>query len=190
MMTTAGTPACSSSMPSATADALQDPQSPTPTTTTSHCAVSCAMVSAGAVSTMLGFFVASTGTTPYCRASSAPTSARNCSALRLVFASSPSRRPDRDSGRSASVGRGWLAALAGPIVGSMMLSNTAAPRVRALPPLRFSLRRGTARGQRASAQWQARPMALDADVIVVGAGLAGLVATAELAAAGRRVVLL
>src|SRR5437588_4562961 len=31
---------------------------------------------------------------------------------------------------------------------------------------------------------------MDADVIVVGAGLAGLVATAELAAAGRRVVLL
>src|SRR5207248_764330 len=31
---------------------------------------------------------------------------------------------------------------------------------------------------------------LDADVIVVGAGLAGLVATAELAAAGRRVMLL
>src|SRR5690625_3702215 len=30
---------------------------------------------------------------------------------------------------------------------------------------------------------------MDADVIVVGAGLAGLVATAELAAAGRRVVL-
>src|ERR1700741_5387042 len=30
----------------------------------------------------------------------------------------------------------------------------------------------------------------DADVIVVGAGLAGLVATAELAAAGRRVILL
>ena len=30
----------------------------------------------------------------------------------------------------------------------------------------------------------------DADVIVVGAGLAGLVATAELAAAGRRVLLL
>ena len=33
-------------------------------------------------------------------------------------------------------------------------------------------------------------MALDADVIVVGAGLAGLVATAELADAGRRVILL
>ncbi|HYK70924.1 MAG TPA: FAD-binding dehydrogenase [Streptosporangiaceae bacterium] len=33
-------------------------------------------------------------------------------------------------------------------------------------------------------------MALDADVIVVGAGLAGLVATAELAATGRRVILL
>jgi predicted oxidoreductase len=33
-------------------------------------------------------------------------------------------------------------------------------------------------------------MALDADVIVIGAGLAGLVATAELAEAGRRVVLL
>ncbi len=32
-------------------------------------------------------------------------------------------------------------------------------------------------------------MALDADVIVVGAGLAGLVATAELAATGRRVIL-
>src|SRR3954469_14472161 len=31
---------------------------------------------------------------------------------------------------------------------------------------------------------------VDADVIVVGAGLAGLVATAELAAAGRRVILL
>src|SRR5437667_4797329 len=31
---------------------------------------------------------------------------------------------------------------------------------------------------------------MDADVIVVGAGLAGLVATAELAAAGRRVILL
>jgi len=30
---------------------------------------------------------------------------------------------------------------------------------------------------------------VDADVIVVGAGLTGLVATAELAAAGRRVVL-
>lgn len=29
---------------------------------------------------------------------------------------------------------------------------------------------------------------MDADVVVVGAGLAGLVATAELAAAGRRVV--
>src|SRR5918998_3011481 len=35
-----------------------------------------------------------------------------------------------------------------------------------------------------------RAMALDADAIVVGAGLAGLVATAELADAGRRVVLL
>jgi predicted oxidoreductase len=33
------------------------------------------------------------------------------------------------------------------------------------------------------------PMALDADVIVVGAGLAGLVATAELADAGRKVIL-
>jgi predicted oxidoreductase len=33
-------------------------------------------------------------------------------------------------------------------------------------------------------------MALDADVVVVGAGLAGLVATAELAAAGRKVILL
>jgi predicted oxidoreductase len=33
-------------------------------------------------------------------------------------------------------------------------------------------------------------MALDADVIVIGAGLAGLVATAELAEAGRRVILL
>ncbi|GGZ41386.1 FAD-binding dehydrogenase [Streptomyces inusitatus] len=33
-------------------------------------------------------------------------------------------------------------------------------------------------------------MAYDADVIVIGAGLAGLVATAELAAAGRRVILL
>ncbi|MFJ6213455.1 FAD-binding dehydrogenase [Streptomyces sp. NPDC092296] len=33
-------------------------------------------------------------------------------------------------------------------------------------------------------------MALDADVIVIGAGLSGLVATAELAAAGRRVLLL
>src|SRR5215475_9094082 len=33
-------------------------------------------------------------------------------------------------------------------------------------------------------------MAQDADAIVVGAGLAGLVATAELAAAGRRVTLL
>jgi predicted oxidoreductase len=32
-------------------------------------------------------------------------------------------------------------------------------------------------------------MALDADVVVVGAGLAGLVATAELAAAGRKVIL-
>jgi predicted oxidoreductase len=31
---------------------------------------------------------------------------------------------------------------------------------------------------------------VDADVIVVGAGLAGLAATAELAAAGRRVLLL
>src|SRR5580698_6244678 len=31
-------------------------------------------------------------------------------------------------------------------------------------------------------------MSLDADAIVVGAGLAGLVATAELAAAGRRVI--
>src|ERR687894_911805 len=35
-----------------------------------------------------------------------------------------------------------------------------------------------------------RAMALDADAIVVGAGLAGLVATAELADAGRRVLLL
>src|SRR3712207_9203029 len=35
-----------------------------------------------------------------------------------------------------------------------------------------------------------RAMALDADAIVVGAGLAGLVATAELADAGKRVVLL
>src|SRR6201999_4206755 len=34
------------------------------------------------------------------------------------------------------------------------------------------------------------PMAHDADVIVVGAGLAGLVASAELADAGRRVILL
>src|SRR5262245_5732635 len=34
------------------------------------------------------------------------------------------------------------------------------------------------------------PTAMHADVIVVGAGLAGLVATAELAAAGRRVILL
>ncbi len=34
------------------------------------------------------------------------------------------------------------------------------------------------------------PMALDADVIVVGGGLAGLVATAELADAGRKVILL
>src|SRR6201746_1007104 len=33
-------------------------------------------------------------------------------------------------------------------------------------------------------------MALDADVIVIGAGLAGLVATTELADAGRRVILL
>src|SRR5215467_8265532 len=33
-------------------------------------------------------------------------------------------------------------------------------------------------------------MAHDADAIVIGAGLAGLVATAELAAAGRRVILL
>ena len=33
-------------------------------------------------------------------------------------------------------------------------------------------------------------MSQDADAIVVGAGLAGLVATAELAAAGRRVILL
>lgn len=33
-------------------------------------------------------------------------------------------------------------------------------------------------------------MALVADVIVVGGGLAGLVATAELATAGRRVILL
>ena len=32
-------------------------------------------------------------------------------------------------------------------------------------------------------------MSQDADAIVVGAGLAGLVATAELAAAGRRVIL-
>ena len=33
-------------------------------------------------------------------------------------------------------------------------------------------------------------MSADADVVVVGAGLAGLVATAELADAGRRVILL
>ncbi|WP_344343863.1 FAD-dependent oxidoreductase, partial [Kitasatospora putterlickiae] len=33
-------------------------------------------------------------------------------------------------------------------------------------------------------------MALDADVIVIGAGLAGLVATTELAGAGRKVILL
>ncbi|MCG6500428.1 FAD-dependent oxidoreductase, partial [Kitasatospora sp. A2-31] len=33
-------------------------------------------------------------------------------------------------------------------------------------------------------------MALDADVIVIGAGLAGLAATAELADAGRKVILL
>jgi succinate dehydrogenase/fumarate reductase flavoprotein subunit len=33
-------------------------------------------------------------------------------------------------------------------------------------------------------------MAHDADVLVVGSGLAGLVATAELAGAGRRVILL
>ncbi len=33
-------------------------------------------------------------------------------------------------------------------------------------------------------------MTMDADVIVVGAGLAGLVATVELAEAGRRVILL
>src|SRR5581483_3400031 len=35
-MTTVGRPDCSRMIPSATADALQDPQSPTPTTTMSH----------------------------------------------------------------------------------------------------------------------------------------------------------
>ena len=65
-MTTAGIPLCSSSSPSATADALQEPQSPTPVTTMSHSARSSAIIGSGAVSTMLGFFLASTVCTPYC----------------------------------------------------------------------------------------------------------------------------
>src|SRR6185436_5797349 len=42
----------------------------------------------------------------------------------------------------------------------------------------------------ASAVWRRREGTMDADVIVVGGGLAGLVATAELVDAGRKVILL
>src|SRR5690348_13200734 len=48
----------------------------------------------------------------------------------------------------------------------------------------------TPRSTSRSQPWRTARMALDADVIVIGAGLAGLVATAELAEAGRRVILL
>ena len=119
--TTAGTPAASSASPSATADALHEPQSPTPTTTTSHVATRSARMSGGTGSVMDSFLRRTMPAAPCSCRSRAPTSSRNCSALRLTLASSPGTvRPCRSAGRAAAVAPPDRVA---PAVGSMRASN-------------------------------------------------------------------
>src|SRR5262249_23115509 len=105
------------------ADALHEPQSPTPTTTTSHVDTNSESMSGGTCSVMDIFLRRTTPATPCSCCSSAPTSSRNCSALRLTFASRPTRLPRRSGLRAArTVAR---TPVAGPAVGSTIALNIA-----------------------------------------------------------------
>src|SRR5215469_2374230 len=120
-MTAAGTPACSKPMPSATADALHDPQSPTPVITTSHATRYRSTRSAGAGAAKSALVASSVTVTPCSAASSPPISARSSAALCLVLSIRPTRWPDRSGRRAASVspGDGAFGAPARPVGSSI-----------------------------------------------------------------------
>src|SRR3954451_10256976 len=102
-MTAAGTPARSSAMPSATAEALQEPQSPTPVITTSHSRTNSCSWSSGSGSANAVFVRRSTPATPCSRWRISARSSSSSAALCLVFSSRPSRAPARSARRGASV---------------------------------------------------------------------------------------
>ena len=102
----------SNAMPSATAEALHEPQSPTPVMTTSHSASelldAARRASAGRTPSSCG---AARPCAPCSRSSRPASSSSSSAALCLVFSSSPMRRPDRSAGlgaRVASVARAEL----------------------------------------------------------------------------------
>src|SRR3954453_5306541 len=102
-MTAAGTPARSRAMPSATADALQEPQSPTPVITTSHSRTNSASWSAGSGRANAVLVRRSTLAAPYSRCRISARSSSSRAALCLVFSSRPTRAPARSARRGANV---------------------------------------------------------------------------------------
>src|SRR5580704_13742758 len=120
-MAAAGRLLASNAIPSATADALHEPQSPTPVMMTSQPAAISLISSSGAGWAKLTLVRAMRSVAPYRSISSRPTSSRNGAAFCLVFTSRPTVAPLRLAGRRArgAFGRAVLVVVVVP-VGSRM----------------------------------------------------------------------
>src|SRR5271155_1757749 len=119
----AGSPAASNTMPSATADALHEPQSPMPVTMTSQLVAISLTSSSGAGAAKLTLVRAMVLLAPCWSMSRRPISSRNGAAFCLVLTRRPTVAPRRSGRRRARGGGGFFWPVVVVPVGSRMGSG-------------------------------------------------------------------
>src|SRR5580704_2461298 len=126
MIAATGTPAASSTTPSAVAAAEHEPQSPTPVMITSFSAISSLMTFSGSGTAKFSL-VRFVTVTPYWSSSRRPTSSRNGRAFCLVLISRPTLLPSRLARRGARGAAGLAALVVTVPVGSRIAFGMSTP---------------------------------------------------------------